>query len=123
METLAKSKSGRVWATRVGDTVELIVGIEPPRKRVSKLTHTVTKDEKQMKHKNEAPFYYIVVKPVTKKVVMEQIAYVGGKVLGYVSYRAFYRKFGLPVERNGLVELSPTYAEVVLKMKWDEVQE
>lgn len=114
--------AGRVWATRIGNTIELITAEDTPKKRISRLTQTIVGKKLTVEYVVEAPGFKYVEKPFKRKVVMEQISFEGGKVLGYVGYKGFSAKFKIPLDRNDLKELTPEQAEKVFKMKLDEAE-
>lgn len=88
---------GRYFAIKIGDkAVEIRVASAQPKATISRLTRVVN---------------------ARKKLVLEQKFYSGGKILGFCTYRFFYKKTGIPIERDQMIEISRKDRLAVLRSR------
>lgn len=99
------SQDRKVYAIRVGEFVELRSAKNGITIKTSKLTRKA----------NETDYDYGYQ---GKKVVLKQVFFVGGVVLGYTRLTNFARRFNKAVPKDKLVELSPIQAASVLDPAW-----
>jgi hypothetical protein len=100
-----------VWAVRIGEFVELRQGTELIKK-TSKL---------KRKMKREQTLYgmpYYPPRYENAEVVLTQIAYLGGEVLGYIKLRSFQRIFRFTPAKNDAVKLDKHQRSIVLRADW-----
>lgn len=100
--------------------VELRTGLEKPHKRVSRLTHKVMVPQQQIFWLNEAPWSRVEMKMVAKRVVMQQVTFIGGEVLGYVKPASLFRRYRVHAMTGGLTEMSPEATKEILAMNWEQ---
>lgn len=111
---LRTEQSKLVFAIKVGDHVELRTAREPLKARVSKW-------HKQRKYKRGVfddlgRYRY---EDSVRTVVLKQVFFIGGKVVGYVPLKTFELMFGpIKVPKDKAVQLEGMNAENVLNPAW-----
>ena len=100
MKTSTAACTRRVFAVRLGDTVELRVASKKPAALCSMLTKTYTRKIPHYDYylgKNGHYKSKVTYTPVTQTRVLKQIFYVGGVVLGICKASQFKWLFGMAV--------------------------
>lgn len=97
----------RFYAVRMGAYVEFRAANCPPRARVSTLTRMVKTIERMLVYIDTPPYYTYVDKPVTAKITLKTVCYIGGRVLGTAKLTRFRRCPGTPrFGKHGVCEVS-----------------
>lgn len=105
----------KIFAIRIGDHIEFRAAVRPPQAVVSKLTKFIKTAERQLVWDPKLPGYAYSYKPVIKKLVLKQVFFNGGKVLGICKLSQFSRRAGNSLLRDSMREVPRELKDACLK--------
>jgi hypothetical protein len=105
-----------IYAIRFGGHIELRVGSIAPITKVSKLTKMISVAVTRFEYlPSGVKIHY---DKVPNKLVLKQVFFVGGKVMGYMRATDFEREFKLKVGKDKMVRLDAEQAKIIRSGPW-----
>lgn len=112
----------RMFAVRMGDYVEIRVGAEAPKAKISKFTKTVKVKKTDYVWSAAAPNYVYKTRTVPETLTLKQTFYIGGKVvviLKGTKYNGWVALYNLPkLTKEGVVEITGDMVRKIGSSAW-----